>query len=192
MPSNGNEWRIQVKYFDGSRPRLEVGPWRILVYLPKGVDEGEAFKIIDRHWKWIEKKHRELLKALEKAKNIELIERSRAEFKRLVKKLVEQAMKDIAGVSTCCRIIIRKMKTQWTSCSPRETITINALARHLPNHLVSYIVYHEICHVIEPKHDEAFWACIERYYPNHKEVEEELLAYELKLGLLTPIETPPR
>ena len=180
-----------MEYFDSSRPKLEIRPWRILVYLPKGVDESEAFKIIEKHWKWIEKKHGELLKALEKAKNIELVERSKAEFETLVKKLVEQAMKDIVGVNAC-RIIIRRMKTRWASCSPRGTITINALARHLPNHLISYIVYHEICHLIEPRHNEAFWTCLKKHYPNHGELEEELLAYELKLGLLTSIETSQR
>ncbi len=101
---------------------------------------------------------------------------------------MEQAAKDILGMNPC-RIVIRKMKTRWASCSPKGTITINTLARHLPNHLISYIIYHEICHIIEPRHNKAFWTCVQKHYPNYRELEEDLLMYEVKLGLHDSRET---
>ena len=127
----------------------------------------------------------ELLKALENSRNIELVERSKAEFRKLVRKLVEQAAEDVLGVNPC-RIVIREMKTRWASCSPKGTITVNTLARYLPDHLISHIIYHEICHIIEPRHNSVFWACVQKYYPNYRELEKELLAYEVRLGLHEP------
>ena len=185
--SSGIKWKVLVKRFRGSRPRLEVKPQGVVVYLPEGIDEGEVHEIVEKHREWIERRYEELLKALAKANDVDLVERNKAEFKKLVEKLVEQAMKDVLGMNSC-KIVIRKMRTRWASCSPKGTITINALASHLPDHLVTYIVYHEICHMIEPRHYRAFWSCVETYVPNHKELEEALLAYEIKLGLLDSTE----
>jgi len=100
----------------------------------------------------------------------------------LLKKIVKQVTREVLGVNPC-RIVVRKMKTRWASCSFKGTITVNSLAIHLPEHLIAYIVYHEICHLIEPRHNEAFLECIRGRYPNYGELEKELLAYEIKLGL---------
>ena len=189
IQNSESKWKIQIKYSKNARPKLEIKPWGILVFLPEGVSEDEAYRIIEKHESWIKEKHAELLKVLESSRNIELVERSKAEFRNLVKKLVEQAARDVLGINPC-RIIIRKMKTRWASCSPKGTITINTLARHLPNNLISYIIYHEICHIIEPKHNKAFWTCVQKYYPNYRELEKELLIYEVKLGLHGPMKTP--
>jgi len=188
VQNSENKWKIQIKYSENTRPKLEVKPWGILVTLPEGVDENEAYRIIDKHKLWIEKKHAELLEALEHLRNAKLEKRSKAEFRNLVEKLVEQAAKDILGMNPC-RIVIRKMKTRWASCSLKGTISINSLARYLPDHLISYIVYHEICHIIEPRHNKAFWTCVQKFFPNYKELEKELLVYEVKLGLRKSTET---
>ncbi len=180
--SRESKWRIQVKYAKSSMAKLEVKPWGVLVTLPEGIRGDEVAKIIERHRAWIERKHSELLEAIERSKNIELVERSKAEFKRLLKNMVEQAAREILGVNPC-RIVVRRMKTRWASCSPRGTIVVNSLAAHLPEHLTSYIIYHEICHLIEPRHNQVFLECIRRRYLNHEELEKQLLAYEIKLGL---------
>jgi len=182
MPSSKSKWKIQIKYSRGTRPKLEVRPWGVVVILPEGMNKNKAYRIIEKHRLWIEEKHADLLTALEHSRNVELVKRSEAEFRNLVEKLVEQAANDILGMNPC-RVVIRKMKTRWASCSPKGTITINKLARFLPDHLISYIVYHEICHIIDPKHDKSFRTCIQKYYPNYKELERRLLIYEVKLGL---------
>jgi len=187
MSSSGNKWKIQIKRSRGIRPKLIVNPEGILVILPEGFDESEVCTIVERHKHWIEKKHTELIEALEHAKTVKLIKRSKNEFRNLVKKLVEQATKDVLGINPC-RIVIRKMKTRWASCSPKGTITINELAKYLPDYLISYIIYHEICHILEPRHNEVFWKCVQKRHPNHKELEKELLVYEVKLGLHYSIE----
>ena len=46
------------------------------------------------------------------------------------------------------------------------------------------IIYHEICHLIEPKHNRIFFEYIRRRYPNYKDIEKELIAYEIKLRSL--------
>ena len=175
---------IVVKRSRSTGVKLEVKPWGVLITLPEGVGPGEAARIIEGYVVWIEKKYSELLEAIERSKNIELLERSKAEFKRLLEKIVERAAREVLGVNPC-KIVVRKMKTRWASCSLKGTITVNSLAIHLPVHLISYIVYHEICHLIEPRHNKAFLECLRKRYPNYKELEKELLAHEIKLGLMS-------
>jgi len=175
--------RIEVKYAKNSRAKLEVKPWGVLITLREGVREDEINKIVERHRAWIEKKYSELLESVELSKNIELVTRSEAEFKSLLEEFVKQA-REILGVNPR-KIVIRKMKTRWGSCNHKKgTITVNALAAYLPEHLISYIIYHEICHLIEPKHNGIFLEHIRRRYPNYKELEKELIAYEIKLRSL--------
>ena len=180
--SRENKWKIIVKHSRNTGVKLEVRPWGVLVTLPEGVGEDEVARIIERYRVWIERKHSELLEAIERSKNIELLERSKAEFKRLLKSMVKQVTREVLGVNPC-RIVVKKMKTRWASCSFKGTITVNSLAIYLPEHLIAYIVYHEICHLIEPRHNGAFLECLRKRYPNYGELEKELLAYEIKLGL---------
>jgi len=189
LAQNGrSRWKIQIRHSKNTRPKLEVKPWGVLVTLPEGVGEEEAYRIIERHGRWIEARHAELLEALERSRNVKLVRRSKAQFRNLVKNLVEQITKEVLGMNPC-KVVIREMKTRWASCSPKGTLTINALARYLPDHLITYIIYHEICHIIEPKHNEVFRAYLQKYCPNYREFEEELLVYEVKLGFHLSTET---
>lgn len=189
IQSSEGKWKIkiQIKYTRNTRTKLEIRPWGVLILLPEGVDKNEVYRIIEKHKAWIKGKHSKLIKALEKSRSVKLIERSETGFRNLTAKIVEQAAREVLGMNPC-RIVIRRMKTRWGSCSPKGTITINMLARYLPNHLITYIIYHEICHIIEPRHNKAFWKCVEKHCPNYRELEEELLAYEVKLGLYGSIE----
>jgi len=178
-------WKIRIEHSKSARPRLEVRSWGILVSLPEGVSEEEAYRIIERHGSWIAARRAELLEALKRAEGVRLVERSREEFRKLVLELVERSARELLGVNPF-RVVVRTMRTRWASCSPQGVITVNSLARHLPDHLVKYIVQHELCHAVELRHGEAFWACVKKLCPDYEELEKELLAYEVKLGLHGP------
>ena len=180
-------WKIKVIPSKNIGYKLEIKPWGLIITLPEGSNENEIYRIIEKHKAWIEEKHTKLLKAIERSRKLKLTSRSRNEFRNMVKKLVEKAANEILGLNPC-KVVIRKMKTRWASCSPKGTITINALASYLPKHLITYIIYHELCHILEPKHNREFRKCLEKHYPNYKELEEELLAYEIKLSLHEPEE----
>ena len=182
MNSLPSKWRIVIKYGSQSRPKLEVKVWGLLITLPHGLSEEEAYKLLERHKKWIEKRYSELVEAVELSKNIKIVKRNMREFRELAQKLLEEATQKVLGMNPC-RLVLRRMKSRWASCSAKGTLTLNKAARYLPEDLVAYIIYHEVCHIVEPKHNARFWECISRKYPNYKELERMLLAYEIKLGL---------
>ena len=182
MSSLSSKWRITIKYSSQSRPKLEVKTWGLLITLPQGLSEEEAYKLLERHREWIERRYSELIEAVELSKKIEIVERSTRELRELAQKLLEEATQRILGMNPC-RLVLRRMKSRWASCSAKGTLTLNKAARYLPTDLVAYIIYHEVCHIIEPKHNARFWKCISQKYPNYREMERLLLAYEIKLGL---------
>lgn len=75
------------------------------------------------------------------------------------------------------KIYFRKMKTKWASCSSKKNLTINTLLRYLPKDLIEYVIYHEMAHLVEKRHNERFWKIISHRFPDYKKVEKELFIY---------------
>lgn len=56
------------------------------------------------------------------------------------------------------------MRTRWASCTPADrTIRISERLRDAPGWVVDYVLVHELAHLLEPGHDDAFWAWVRRY-----------------------------
>lgn len=69
------------------------------------------------------------------------------------------------------------MISKWGSLSSKGNISINSYTRFLPEYLIEYIIYHEIIHFLERKHNSIFWKLIKNKYGNYKEYEKELYNY---------------
>ncbi|MEM2196778.1 MAG: M48 family metallopeptidase [Sulfolobales archaeon] len=130
---------------------------------------------------WLERRVQELTELLELSEQLEVINRSVEELRQLVKSFAEQAAIEVLGITNPCRIVVKNMSRKWASLSERGVLTINKLARYLPDELVKYIIYHEICHLLEKKHNKRFWSCVGKIIPNYRELENKLRAYEVKL-----------
>lgn len=70
---------------------------------------------------------------------------------------------------------VKLMKTKWGTCNSKaKRIWLNLeLAKKNPRCL-EYIVVHEMIHLIEKHHNEWFYAYLEQFIPNWKEIKEEL------------------
>jgi predicted metal-dependent hydrolase len=72
---------------------------------------------------------------------------------------------------------IRPMRTRWGSCSPAAGRVRFAL--HLaekPAHFLEYVVVHELAHLLERGHGEAFTACLDKFLPHWRRVRSEMRA----------------
>ncbi|MBU3965756.1 MAG: M48 family metallopeptidase [Euryarchaeota archaeon] len=69
------------------------------------------------------------------------------------------------------------MKSKWGSCSPKKNLTINTLLKYLPEEIIEYVIFHEMAHLIERKHNEKFWKIISNKFQNYEENEKELFEY---------------
>lgn len=80
------------------------------------------------------------------------------------------------------RVVIRRQKSRWGSCSSRGSIAINSRAAALPRPLVEYIVYHELCHLVHLNHGPRFWELLQRYLPDARLRQKALRAYHFAEG----------
>lgn len=54
--------------------------------------------------------------------------------------------------------------SRWGSCTPADgTIRLSSRLRGMPTWVVDYVLVHELAHLLQPGHDPAFWALVERY-----------------------------
>jgi len=53
---------------------------------------------------------------------------------------------------------------RWGSCTPADrSIRLSSRLRTMPEYVVDYVLVHELVHLIEPGHDERFWALVARF-----------------------------
>ena len=72
------------------------------------------------------------------------------------------------------------MKTKWGSCNHgRRHIRLNTELVKKPKDLLEYVIVHEMAHLLSPRHDEAFFAILDRHYPSWREARGELNALPL-------------
>ena len=69
------------------------------------------------------------------------------------------------------------MRTKWASYSSKKNITLNRLIAFLPEDVISYVIYHEMAHGIERKHNKRLWTIIARRFKNYSRYERELFVY---------------
>ena len=67
----------------------------------------------------------------------------------------------IMGVSPNS-ISVRDYKSRWGSCSSKGEISYNWRIIITPNHIVDYVVVHELCHLKHPNHSPAYWKSVKR------------------------------
>lgn len=102
--------------------------------------------------------------------------RQYAFLKETARKLVEDKV-DMFNAHYCFsvgRISIRDQKTRWGSCSREGNLNFNYRLALLPDHLVDYVVVHELCHLAEFNHSPAFWARVAETLPEYKKYRSEL------------------
>jgi hypothetical protein len=163
-----------VNYRNVKHPRLEYKTGTLLLILPKSYkDENQT---LEKYKKWIQKKELVIRKALEEAqaKNLKL-NRTDKELRSLIDTLAENYQTELN--TKINRIYFRKMKTKWASHSRNGNLTVNSLLKYLPQDTIEYVIYHEITHSIERKHNEKFWNIITRKFPDYETREKDLLTY---------------
>jgi predicted metal-dependent hydrolase len=104
-----------------------------------------------------------------------LVRRSEEEFKNLILSFVKDASKELGkGLN---KVYFRTMRTKWASCSSKRNLTINRLMRFLPEPVLKYVIFHEIVHLKDKKHNDRFWKRISMKFENYQDIERDLFVY---------------
>ena len=93
------------------------------------------------------------------------------EAKEMFKEYYEECFKNFKEASMKPELKIRKMKSKWGVCNvTNNTITLNQELIKLEPICLYYVIYHELSHLKHPNHSKDFWALVEKYVPNYKEI----------------------
>jgi len=71
---------------------------------------------------------------------------------------------------TCSRIRLRHMMSRWGSCNVRTgSITLNTELAERPPACLDEVLCHELCHLVEPRHNARFHALMDLHCPTWRE-----------------------
>jgi len=74
-------------------------------------------------------------------------------------------------------VSIKNASTRWGSCSSVNNINLNLHLMRVPEHLIDYVLLHELAHTVVKNHGEKFWLLLEQCYPNARKADKEMNKY---------------
>lgn len=74
-------------------------------------------------------------------------------------------------------VTIKNASTRWGSCSSVNNINLNLHLMRVPEHLIDYVILHELVHTVEKNHGPHFWKRLEQVYPNARKADREMKNY---------------
>lgn len=80
------------------------------------------------------------------------------------------------------RVSIRSNRSNWGSCSASNNISLNLRMMKLPDHLIDYILLHELVHTRVKNHGPEFWALLDTLTDGRaRELAKEVRQYSTAL-----------
>ncbi|WP_255449697.1 M48 family metallopeptidase [Shimia ponticola] len=65
------------------------------------------------------------------------------------------------------RMTLRDTRSRWGSCSSQGALMYSWRLIMAPPEVLNYVAAHEVAHLAEMNHSPAFWAIVERLFPDH-------------------------
>jgi predicted metal-dependent hydrolase len=73
---------------------------------------------------------------------------------------------------------VRVMKSRWGSTSPAGVMRLNVKLVKVPKTYIDYVIFHELCHLLEPNHSPRYYELLDRILPDWRERRERLNTFE--------------
>lgn len=161
----------EVVYRNIRYPRIEFKTEKPVLILPHGYPPEE---LLEKHKEWLRKKMAFVAECLAEGKKIKLEDRKETEFRALIFTLLERLSQEVGQAPK--KVFFRTMRSKWASLSPEGNLTVNTIMRYLPEYLVEYVIFHELVHFREKRHNGRFWDIIASRYEDYRKKEKELFS----------------
>jgi len=151
---------------------------RVEVIVPRRTSQRAVAHFLDRHREWIERKRAEARRSIVPAQPVPP-EEAAALRRALIAKAHDVLAPMLAATAqelgfTYKRIMIRRQRTRWGSCSARGTISLNCCLLFQRPPVVRYLLVHELAHTRHMNHSKRFWQCVAQHCPEYQTLDREL------------------
>lgn len=79
------------------------------------------------------------------------------------------------------KLALKNIKSRWGSCSRKNNINLSIHLMRLPDHLVDYVILHELSHTVHHNHSKHFWALLDKVTGGAKSLDKELRKYRIAI-----------
>lgn len=79
------------------------------------------------------------------------------------------------------KVSLRDTRSRWGSCSGRGDLSFSWRLILAPEEVLTYVVAHEVAHLVELNHSPAYWAVVERLVDNRRQARAWLKENGLRL-----------
>lgn len=79
------------------------------------------------------------------------------------------------------RITIKNIKSRWGSCSRKNNINLSLHLMRLPEHLIDYVILHELTHTVHLNHSTNFWHLLDNVTGRARKLDKELKNYSISI-----------
>jgi predicted metal-dependent hydrolase len=158
-PYKTREHELRVERIDGGLPKVSLKDKGIIVHLPVTTDI-QSPEIQDLIRLGIQAAWRKEARKYLPARLNELARRHQLPFNR---------------------VSIRNNRSRWGSCSQKNNINLSLHLMRLPDHLIDYILLHELAHTVHKHHGRHFWESMEKICPGARSLDKELRGYRMEI-----------
>jgi predicted metal-dependent hydrolase len=79
-------------------------------------------------------------------------------------------------------LTIKNTRSFWGKCDGDNSIILSLHLMHLPDHLIDYVILHELCHTIHKNHQQEFWQLLDKYTSGKaKTLSKEMKNYNTRI-----------
>lgn len=144
---------------------------RIIVLVPDSLTKAEEREWVTKMVARIERKEQR---------------RTRGSDEALMQRAVELSDRYLGGMAQPVSVRwVANQRSRWGSCTPGDrTIRLSERLQTMPDWVVDYVLVHELVHLLEPHHDEKFWAWV-AHYPQAERAKGYLLGWS-EAARITP------
>ncbi|CAI8911251.1 M48 family metallopeptidase [Methylocaldum szegediense] len=141
LPFQGREVPLLVREHAGRKPQVQYDG-RFLVSVPAGSSENQQHLTLSALFDWAKAWIREQAETI--------VQRHATRFRLYPR-----------------QIRVKRMRSRWGSCGPRNDINLNWLLAFAPLSVLEYVVVHELCHIRHRNHSADFWKLVAQHLPGY-------------------------